>query len=292
MLAEKKKQDELLDEIGALKQKVASANEGLAAANRLGEQLERKTQAISMLKHEVKLREDLLKKAQAELKEINSNNVVKVDRYLVKNLVVGYVNADASKKPEVLKVIATVLDFNQEERDKTGLDGLRQSGWLGSWFGGSSGGPGAATPSHLRNHRRTSSTEVQEATGLDLSLAQAFVAFLQNESVVKTPPKTLIDKSVTNSNTPTSNLGSDTPSSAGNASVNTSGRSTPTSAMPTLGLVNPNYGHPPGAERSASASPSILNMPPTGLTQGLPTFSVNRSSSSILKQVLYEEGNS
>ena len=58
-----------------------------------------------MLKHEIKLREDLLKKAQSELQEINSSNTVKVDRYLVKNLVVGYVNADHAKKREVLKII-------------------------------------------------------------------------------------------------------------------------------------------------------------------------------------------
>ena len=81
LLREKKKQDELLDQIDALKQKVASANEGLAAANRLSEQLEKKTQAIAMLKHEVKLREDLLKKAQSQLKDVQSNNTVKVDRY-------------------------------------------------------------------------------------------------------------------------------------------------------------------------------------------------------------------
>ena len=51
LLLEKKKQDELLDQIDALKQKVANANEGLAAANRLSEQLEKKTQTIAMLKH-------------------------------------------------------------------------------------------------------------------------------------------------------------------------------------------------------------------------------------------------
>ena len=86
-----------------------------------------------MLKHEVKLREELLKKAQDQLKDLQSNNTVKVDRYLVKNLVVGYVNADDSKKREVLKVIATVLDFNEDERYKTGLLG-QQTGWLGSIF--------------------------------------------------------------------------------------------------------------------------------------------------------------
>ncbi len=36
-----------------------------------------------------------------------------MDKYLVKNLVVGYVAADADKRLDVLKIVATVLDFNQ-----------------------------------------------------------------------------------------------------------------------------------------------------------------------------------
>ena len=77
------------------------------------------------------------------------------------------------------KIAATVLDFNQEEREKTGLDG-QPSGWLSSFFGQ----PSAAQRPH---HRRTNSTEIHEATGIDMSLAQAFVAFLQTESTPKTP---------------------------------------------------------------------------------------------------------
>ena len=244
---------------------MASANEGLAAANRLSEQLEKKTQAIAMLKHEVKLREDLLKKAQNELKDANTNNTVKVDRYLVKNLVVGYVNADNAKKREVLKIIATVLDFNQDEREKTGLDG-QPSGWLTSFFGSST--PQVKPP----GHRRTSS-EVQEATGLDLSLAQAFVAFLQTESSPKAPVKLplkgdeVLDSSVSS------------------VASTSSGRSTPTSAMPTLGLVNPQFSVNQNENRSASASPLLHQQTPSLV----PTFSVTRSSSSILRQVLQEE---
>jgi len=284
LLLEKKKQDELLDQIDALKQKVANANEGLAAANRLSEQLEKKTQTIAMLKHEIKLREDLLKKAQNELKDANSSNTVKVDRYLVKNLVVGYVNADQAKKREVLKIIATVLDFNQDEREKTGLDG-QAGGWLSTFFG-------QPSSNQRPNHRRTSSTEIHEATGLDMSLAQAFVAFLQTESTPKTPMKLPLkgDEELNSTNsTPSSHIKSPgTPSS---------GRSTPTSAMPTLGLVNPNFStsannfsnNTGGAERSASASPLLFNTNSTNTASNLPMFNVNRSSSSILRQVLQEE---
>jgi hypothetical protein len=89
----------------------------------------------------MKHREDLLKKAQSDLGNLSSTNLGKVDKSLVKNLVVGYVNADSAKKPEVLKVVATVLDFNQEERLKTGLDG-GSHGWLGGWLSPSGGGKG------------------------------------------------------------------------------------------------------------------------------------------------------
>jgi hypothetical protein len=233
----------------------------------LSEQLEKKTQAIAMLKHEVKLREDLLKKAQTELKEANSNNTVKVDRYLVKNLVVGYVNADEGKRQEILKIVATVLDFNQEEREKTGLDG-QPSSWLGSFF---------ASPAQQQrpHHRRTNSTDVHKATGLDLTLAQAFVAFLQTESTPKTPVKLPL-KGDHEMATPIL------------TSQNTSGRSTPTSIMPTLGVVNPHFASN-SSERSASASPVFFGVATHTQPPALPTFSVGRSSSSILQQVLHEE---
>ena len=53
-----------------------------------------------------------MKKAQGQLSSHTNNNAGKVDKSLVKNLVVGYVVADNNKKPEVLKIVATVLDFN------------------------------------------------------------------------------------------------------------------------------------------------------------------------------------
>ena len=99
---------------------------------------------------------------------------------------VGYVVADATKKAEVLKIVATVLDFNENERSKTGLgQGTSTQGWLRTWFGGSSGGN---TGNSSVIHQRATSGEVQAATGLDLGLAQAFVQFLETESKPKAPP--------------------------------------------------------------------------------------------------------
>ena len=86
------------------------------------------------------------------------------------------------------------------------------------------------------------------------------------------------------------NTSASTPSSSVKSNTPSSGRSTPTSAMPTLGVVNPNFSSNNTAERSASASPLLFNSnSSTSTTPNLPTFNVNRSSSSILRQVLQEE---
>ena len=52
----------------------------------------------------------------------------------MKNLVLGYFIAPLNTRSEVLRVVATVLDFNQEERDRVGLDSssASSSGWFKS----------------------------------------------------------------------------------------------------------------------------------------------------------------
>lgn len=40
----------------------------------------------------------------------------------MRNLVVGYVSAPPSSQQQALGIIATVLDFTQEDRQRTGLD--------------------------------------------------------------------------------------------------------------------------------------------------------------------------
>ena len=151
-------------------------------------------------------------------------------------------------------------------------------------------------------HKRTSS-EIQEATGLDLSLAQAFVAFLQTESSPKEPVKlplrgasvppssAAIPEDLNSSHTVNSShiLNSSTTSTSSHCS----GRSTPTSAIPTLGVINPNFATPNNEsnQRSETSSPVLLSSSVVAHTSAasLPTFSVSRSSSAILRQVLQED---
>ena len=80
MAEEIEKRSVLERQIIVLEQKVLSASEGLAAAHRLGDQLEAKSKIISTLRQEIKLREDLLKKARQEI-EANSGKVILI-KYL------------------------------------------------------------------------------------------------------------------------------------------------------------------------------------------------------------------
>ena len=257
----------------ALNSKLEQANTGLAAAARLSEQLDKKSQVIATLKQEIKLREELLKKAQSELDSASSHNAGKVDKSLVKNLVVGYVTADAGKKPDVLRVVATVLDFNGEERQKTGLDGgAANATWLRGIFG-----PGGAG----------GQAKVAGATGLDQSLAQAFVQFLETESTPKVPLKLpAAEMAASRMAGPSRRSSTNTPEVADL----TAGRPSSVSASPSPALMTP---PPPSALTPSStamagrSSPNPLLAMPTA--HALPTFSVNRSSSAILKHVLQEE---
>ena len=167
--AEQGRVEQVQQQLAAARQQLDRAGEGLEAATRLSQQLDAKQQLIAGLKHEVATREELLAAAQGQLRAATSAQVGRVDRDLVKNLVLGYVTADQNKRPEILRVIATVLDFNKEDRGRSGLDG-DGGGWLGSF---------------LRGRRESGPQRTTEQ--INQSIAQAFVKFLEEESVPQTP---------------------------------------------------------------------------------------------------------
>lgn len=63
-----------------------------------------------------------------------NNQADKIEKSLVKNLMLGYITAgQQNDKAQILKIISAVLDFNQSECDRIGLLNNQKS----SWFGGS-----------------------------------------------------------------------------------------------------------------------------------------------------------
>ncbi|CAG9789951.1 unnamed protein product [Diatraea saccharalis] len=161
---------DLMDEITKLNSKLEDALAGLQAASRLGDQVETKTAQINDLKEQVRTLHASVTAAEERYYNAISNQQDKVDKNLVKNLVINYVVTSASNnhnKTQVLRILSTVLDFNQQECEKLGLV------------------------------RSTNATD---------SLAAEFVKFLQNESKPRAqlPNMMGIAQTTSRSTTPTS----------------------------------------------------------------------------------------
>ncbi|KAK1137645.1 hypothetical protein K0M31_002143 [Melipona bicolor] len=159
-----KKQEELANDVVILKEQLAEAKECLQAASRLSEQLDKKTERIEQLSQEVDRLTNLVNTADRRIEEAQQSGEGKVDKTLVKNLLLGYLSSSAADKSSVLRVFSTVLDFNEIEKDKAGLNNVVGQN---SWFSRLSGG--SIVPN-----------KDQEA-----SLSAAFIRFLENESKPK-----------------------------------------------------------------------------------------------------------
>lgn len=67
--------------------------------------------------------------------ESQQNQSDKVEKVLLKNMLIGYVTAPSpGDRQQILKLLSAVLDLNQEELVKVGV--MKQSGWLGGILGG------------------------------------------------------------------------------------------------------------------------------------------------------------
>ncbi|VEN40474.1 unnamed protein product [Callosobruchus maculatus] len=178
---EKQVQEELKKEIECLKSQLDESKQGLLAASRLSDQLENTKKTVTVLKKEVSQLQEKLSKKEEELGNIARQTDGKVDKSLVKNLVVGFISSNnnlTKDQAQILKIISTVLDFSQEDHKK--LDVKQQQGsWLSSLL----------SP-HTDTHQKMS----QE------SLSQAFIKFLESESKPREVPSLLNSKDVPMSN--------------------------------------------------------------------------------------------
>ncbi|KAG6804285.1 thyroid receptor-interacting protein 11 isoform X1 [Apis mellifera caucasica] len=159
-----KKREELTNDVTNLKEQLAEAKECLQAASRLSEQLDKKTERIEQLSQEVDRLTNLVNTADQRIEEAKQSGEGKVDKTLIKNLLLGYLSSSAADKSSVLRVFSTILDFNETEKDKAGLNNtIGQNSWFFRLNSGS-----------------TVPNKNQEA-----SLSAAFIRFLENESKPK-----------------------------------------------------------------------------------------------------------
>lgn len=160
----------LKGDIRQLQQQLADAKNGLLAAARISDQLEIAQVTVASLREELSKSNDRYVQLEGRLRATEANQADKVEKTLVKNLVIGYVVApNQNDKHQILKLISAVLTMDQNECTKVGLN-RAGGGWFNSILG--SGAPAT-------NYNKESLTE-------------AFVKFLEKESAPRpaNPPGT------------------------------------------------------------------------------------------------------
>lgn len=121
--------------------------------------------------------QEKMKKTEEKYNVLKSQTDGKVDKALIRNLVVGFIGANnnlTKDQTQILKIISTVLDFSQQDNDKLNLN-KQQSSWLSTIL----------HPQILNSNPNISQQ----------SLSEAFVRFLESESQPKAGGPPLLDVS-------------------------------------------------------------------------------------------------
>uniref|UniRef100_A0A1Y1MJS9 GRIP domain-containing protein n=2 Tax=Photinus pyralis TaxID=7054 RepID=A0A1Y1MJS9_PHOPY len=169
IVLEQRVQDALREENGNLRAQLDESKQGLQAAARLTDQLEKSKKHINALKEEVAKLQEKLQVRDSSYRELHAQADTKIDKSLIKNLIIGYVSSSANDQKQILKIIATVLDFNKKENEKVSLSKQQHSGWLAS----------------ILSSNAAANDQNQQ------SLSAAFVRFLEDESRPKVLPNLL-----------------------------------------------------------------------------------------------------
>jgi thyroid receptor-interacting protein 11 len=158
---------------------------------------------------------------------VSNANTSQADVDLIKNLIMGYITApNANAKTQILKLIANVLNLTDSECSRIGL---RSGGsGLGGWFSRGS----------------------SDSTNNNVSLTEAFVAFLEKESAPRVNTNLLSMHETETSSRKTSLAGSVQESTAG--ADNTSSSPPPPEVSPVPIFLGDNSLLTPYNNRSSS----------------------------------------
>ncbi|XP_053670699.1 thyroid receptor-interacting protein 11 [Anopheles nili] len=258
--AARAREDAHKENLKQIQQQLADAKTGLLAAARISDQLEISQVTVASLKAELVKRDERYEALERRLQDTEASQADKVEKTLVKNLIIGYAVApNASDKQQIMKLISSVLTMDQTECTKVGLHHHRAGpGGAGGWFNSILGGaPGAESVGANYNKE---------------SLTEAFVKFLEKESA----PRATASSSLLNIVTAPQVAGASEdlqPQQPGTAGTGT-GTTTTGSGGNLLVTVPP------------ALVPQPILVPEAMMLQQQPGFAPPRSSSSILKDIL------
>ncbi|NWJ05641.1 TRIPB protein, partial [Crypturellus undulatus] len=178
----KEKAEKLEEQVASLQENLEEANAALDAASRLTEQLDFKEEQIEELKKEGEIRREMLEDVQNKLMNLINSTEGKVDKLLMRNLFVGHFHTPKKKRPEVLRLMGSILGIKKEELDELLSEDQRGvTRWVTSWLGGGAGSKSVPT---------TPLRPTQQSI-FNSSFSELFVKFLETESCPSLPPPKL-----------------------------------------------------------------------------------------------------
>ncbi|NXY63118.1 TRIPB protein, partial [Callaeas wilsoni] len=178
----KKKAENLEEKVVSLQESLEEANAALDAASRLTEQLDIKEEQIEELKKEGEIRREMLEDVQNKLMNLMNSTEGKVDKLLMRNLFIGHFHTPKNKRPEVLRLMGSILGLRKEELDQ--LLSEEQRGvtrWVTGWLGGGAGSKSVPSTPLRPTHQNI----------FNSSFSELFVKFLETESCPNLPPPKL-----------------------------------------------------------------------------------------------------
>lgn len=194
--------------------------------SQMQKELEEKNELIGKLRRNVIQYETHLAETMRHIKALSDKSESNVDRRLITNLFVSYLNAPRGdkKRYEILQLISNILHWTDEEKYKAGL--IKKPGkFLGIFSGGNQ--------------------QEQEPTS-DMSFGDMWISFLMKEANEGDTNNSFLRRGSTVSNTSNSENNSTSPS----ALLNTPKQKTPRSSFNGLGgiLNSPSTSNPPSAK--------------------------------------------
>ncbi|XP_075265187.1 uncharacterized protein LOC142357443, partial [Convolutriloba macropyga] len=166
---------QLESKLKKLNSKLDKQQELLEQAAHLSSEMELREEEIERLRGEVDAQMVQVSKWKKKAQEASGSGVVgeRVEKQLVRNLLVAYLTVPNNKKSDALNMIARFLEFSEQERNKVGINAQR--GWFSGWMPSANNN---ATQAKGGGQPTDSASQQQHQD----SFTQKFIEFLESES--------------------------------------------------------------------------------------------------------------
>ncbi|KAM5165985.1 thyroid receptor-interacting protein 11-like [Callospermophilus lateralis] len=114
----KNKAEKLEGEVSSLQERLHEANAMLDSASKLREDLDLKEEEMEELKKQNELRKEMLDHAQQKLSTLVNSTEGKLDKVLMRNLLIGHFKAPKGKRLEVLQLMGSILDIPKDKMEQ------------------------------------------------------------------------------------------------------------------------------------------------------------------------------